>query len=62
MIVHYQNKQGEEKLLRNIIALQNIDDNQWEAITYTNKTLLLFTSSIEMIFDDELISGKENGK
>lgn len=54
MIVHYQNSQGEEKLLRHIFALQNIDDNEWEAITDNNKTLRLFTSRIEMILDESI--------
>jgi hypothetical protein len=62
MIVHYENSSGEEKLLKNIIALQNIDDDEWEAITNNNKSLRLFTSRIEMILDDGLLATKENKK
>ena len=58
MIIHYENKKGEEKLLKNIIALQNVNNEEWEAITYDNKTLHLFTHRIEMILDESLV--KEN--
>ena len=53
MIIHYQNGTVEEKLLKNIIALQNIDNEEWEAVTDNNKLLRLFTSRIEMILDDD---------
>lgn len=60
MIIHYETKQGEEKLLRNIIALQNINDEEWEAITDSDKTLRLFTRRIEMILDESIVD-KEDG-
>ena len=55
MIIHYQNEKGQEKLLENIFALQNIDDSEWAAITNDNKTLRLFTNRIEMILDNEVV-------
>lgn len=55
MIIHYQNATGQEKLLTNIIALQNVDDNEWVALTENNKTFRLFTSRIEMIIDNEVV-------
>lgn len=59
MIIHYENKQGEEKLLRNIIAIQNVNNENWEAITEDNKTLHLLTRRIEMILDDSIIDKRE---
>ena len=58
MTVHYQNANGEEKLLKHIVALQNINDDEWEAITDNNKTLRLFTSRIEMILDDAILKDR----
>lgn len=53
MIIHYQNASGEEKLLKDIIALQNINNDEWEAVTESNKCLRLFTSRIEMVLDNQ---------
>ena len=61
MIVHYQNGNGEEKMLEHIIALQNINDEEWEAVTETNRILRLFTSRIEMVLDNKMVR-KENEK
>lgn len=62
MIIHYENKHGEEKLLRNIIAMQNIDNEEWEAITEDNTTLHLFTDRIEMILDESIVDGEKESK
>jgi hypothetical protein len=59
MIIHYLNSKGEEKLLYNIFALQNIDNKEWEAVTGNNKILRLFTERIEMILDNEIVKEKK---
>lgn len=52
MIIHYMNAKGEEKTLTNIIFMQNINNDEWEAITEDNKILTLVTSRIEAVFDE----------
>jgi len=41
MIIHYQNRNGEEKFIRNVIHLQNIDNDIFEALMKNGKTLML---------------------
>lgn len=61
MVIHYQNAQGEEKFIKNIIHLHNINDNEWEALTDNNKMLRLFTSRIEAVIDEKLLEGANVG-
>lgn len=61
MNIHYQNSKGEEKCLTNIIFLQNIDNDEWEAITEDNKIFTLFTARIEAVFDKS-IRGNNNDR
>ncbi len=58
MIIHYQNANGEEIYLRNIIYLQNIENGQFEVITANNKVLTLRVDRIEAIIDEELFTKK----
>lgn len=55
MIIHYQNAKGEELFLKDIIHLQNIDNNTWEAVTQDNHLLTLKTNRIEAIMSDDLL-------
>ena len=57
MIVHYQNSKGEETFLKDIVHLQNIDNDIWEAVTQNNKLLTLKTSRIEAIVSEDLLRG-----
>jgi len=53
MIIHYQNRNGEEKFIRNVIHLQNIDNNVFEALLEGEKTLILRVDRIEGIYGRE---------
>ena len=50
MIIHYQNRNGEEKFIRNVIHLQNIDNDIFEALMKNGKTLMLRVGGIEGIY------------
>lgn len=50
MIVHYRNGMGAEQLIGNILHLQNLDNEEWEAIKYDGTTLTLRTDRIEGIY------------
>ena len=54
MIVHYQNRKGEEKMIRNVIHLQNIDNDKWEAVLANGESLTLRTRGIEGIYYKDL--------
>lgn len=56
MIIRYMNAKGEEKILANIIFMQNINNDEWEAITEDNKILTLVTSRIEAVMEESIRS------
>ena len=60
MIIHYQNRNGEEKFIRNVIHLQNIDNNVFEALLEGEKTLILRVNRIEGIYGRERNGSGEN--
>jgi hypothetical protein len=41
MIIHYQNRRGMERVISNVIHLQNIGNDIFEALTKNGKTLML---------------------
>lgn len=55
MIIHYQNKDKKEVFLKNIIYIQNINNDEVEAVCNNNKTLTLRIDRIEAVLNDELI-------
>lgn len=64
MKIHYQNSKGEEKILTDIIFLQNIDNETFAAVTTTNREFTLRTDRIEAIMSDEITepSPKQEGQ
>jgi hypothetical protein len=60
MIVHYQNGMGDEKFIKGVIHLQNIEDGKFEALLENEKTIILHVEGIEGIFDEK-IPGDSNG-
>lgn len=56
MTVHYENAKGEEKFIKNVLHLQNIDNDTWAALLADGQTeLTLLTTRIEAIIDDKII-------
>lgn len=51
MKIHYQNRLGEEKFIDNVIHLQNIDNETFEALLPEERTLILRVSGIKGIYD-----------
>lgn len=62
MIIHYQNSRGEERLLRNIVAIQNINNDELEALTESGKTLRIHIAGIEMILDNEIVKERRGAE
>lgn len=50
MIIHYQNRNGEEKFIRNVIHLQNVGGGEFVALFEGEKTLTLLVDRIEGIY------------
>lgn len=61
MVVHYMNRKGEEKRIRNVIHLQNIEEGVFEALLDNDRTLTLLVDKIEAIYDEALEEPIENG-
>ena len=57
MIIHYQDDKGEEVFLRNVMHIQNIDNEEWEAITEQGEVYIMRTGQIEGVADIHEQSG-----
>jgi hypothetical protein len=62
MIVHYQNRSGDEKFIKGVIHLQNIDNERLEALLENEKTIILRIAGIEGIFDEKLTDKSRVGE
>ena len=64
MIIHYLNALGKEKVLTDIVCIQNLDDVKMVALTRTGEELNLKVRGIESVVDDSLlgIEGNSNGR
>lgn len=58
MIIHYQRADGKEIYIKNIIYIQNIDNEIIEAVCDNNHILTLRIVRIEGILNDDLIQNK----
>jgi len=54
MKIHYQNIHGKEKFIDNVIHIQNIDNEKFEVLLNSEKTLTIRVSGIEGIYDNLL--------
>ena len=54
MIIHYQNAKGEEKHFRDVLHLQNINDDEWEVLFRNDRVITIRTSGIEAVYSEEL--------
>jgi hypothetical protein len=52
MTIHYQNAQHEEKFINNIVHVQNLDNETFEALLENGKTLTLRAERIEGIYKE----------
>jgi len=52
MKIHYQNKNGEEKFIDNVVHLQNLDNETFEALLSNQKVIYLKVSRIEGIYNE----------
>jgi hypothetical protein len=52
MKIHYLNSRGEEKVITDIVYLQNIDNVNLVALTRSEKELNLRIDRIEGVYDD----------
>lgn len=53
MVIHYQTADGTEKFIKNVLHLQNIDNEVWAALLSNGKELTLLTERIEAVVEDE---------
>jgi len=53
MTIHYQNKHGEEMMISGIVHLQNVDNENWVALTSNDKELCLKADRIEGIYHED---------
>ncbi len=60
MKIHYLNKQGQEKMLHNIIHLQNVDNEKFLATNEDGKEYNLMVSGIEGIYYKDNNSEQNN--
>ena len=56
MIIHYQNSRGIEQFIRDVIHLQNINNDTWEAVMNNGRSLTLRTAGIEGIYHNQSLS------
>jgi predicted transcriptional regulator len=52
MKIHYQNIHKEERFIENVIHIQNLDNEIFEALLENGKTLTLRVEGIEGIYAD----------
>lgn len=55
MFIHYQNAKGEERFLRDVIFVQNIEDGKLEAVLESGAVLTLLWDRIEGIGENALL-------
>lgn len=60
MKIHYRNQKGEEKIISNIIHLQNVNNITFIATNYDGKEYTLKISGIESIYYKDDNNGKKS--
>ena len=52
MIIHYQNVHKEERFIKNVVHIQNLDNEIFEVLLENGKMLTLRVEGIEGIYAD----------
>lgn len=60
MVIHYKNRNDEEKLIKHVVHIYNIDNEHFEILFENGRTKILRVSGIEGIYrkeDDKCLDG-----